>query len=785
MAETKTYGGYEYERQPDGSWKRTRAVGVQVAPGDPYAAPRAAADTRKTTVEANVAEATAPAVIEKTLAEAAAAEAEAGETLRETRLWEDTQERKAVREAFKTDAILRAIRNARRIAQEDGGTGWSSLLSGVPTTSAKKLKTELSPIFGNLAFDRLQQMRDESPTGGAVGSVTERELDLLASTVASLDTSVDLPTFLERLDAVERHFIGMQLTALGLDANSEEGRAAFKNEYGYTGVFDGEAPQDKGALGDAGATQTRGTLPEEYQREHLRYLRDNWGRVDPADYVRFRSALDETFGETPDLNAYAAAVSGYNDLATQGGTPEMLGAVPGSMRDMGAIEQGLNYAAQSTPGAIFANATNALAAGLPARVGGAQDQLELLRESRPIASMTGEIIGSAAGALVPGMAAGRLGGPIMQTFARSPLASEGAHSAIYGAMQDDDMLRGAGYGLGGALAGGAIGRQIGKAFPETFAGGAVRQADEAVPTAAQLKSQAGELYADVAAQGVAAGPEETADALTRARTILASQGRVGGDGRVIIPDGPTKQAYELMESFSGGTMSPTQAQTVRETLGEGLTSNIPKDRRIASLLLEDFDNWAAPVMPGAEQAREVSSRYIRGQQLEGLTDRAIGRGNRLRGSDDAAQVRTLYGQLDERIGQGQAFFDPATAARISNVAQGDGLTNALRWMGKFSPQNVIPGLSQAASVGASAATGNPVPAIAGAVLAGGGLFGRKVSNSRTLRAAREAELTALGGDGYEEMLETARRAAALRGGQLFGGAAGAGASLYGRPEPQF
>lgn len=59
-----------------------------------------------------------------------------------------------------------------------------SLIGG---TDANAIKGALDVIGGNVAFDRLQKMREESPTGGALGAVTERELDLLKSTIASLD----------------------------------------------------------------------------------------------------------------------------------------------------------------------------------------------------------------------------------------------------------------------------------------------------------------------------------------------------------------------------------------------------------------------------------------------------------------------------------------------------------------------------------------------------------------------------------------------------------------------
>jgi hypothetical protein len=790
MSQPQIHNGYYYTQQADGSWRRGQPVAQQM-PANPtfdLERPKALAETAQAQAQAQVATAEAPyapaiaaATAQKTQAEAVKTGFEADAVVQQARKWEDTQERKAMRESLKTDSMLRAIRNARKIAQEDGGTGWSSLLSGVPTTSARRLQSELAPVFANLGFDRLQQMRDESATGGAVGSLTDRELDVLASTVASLDTGVDLNTFLDRLDTIERHFIGMQLNALGVDPTSDEGRKAFKDEYGYTGVFDGEQARDRMGLGDVSATQTRDQIPDEYQQAHLRYLRDNWGNLDPDAYVRFRTGLDETFGLTPDLNAYAAAVPRFNEAAAQQVAPEQLGNVPAPTRGMGALEQGLNYAAQSAPGAAFANATNAFAGGLPAAIGGGQDQLELLREARPYSSMGGEVVGSGLGALALGAGAGLAGGGRLASTLSKPFMSEMGHSAIYGATQDSDPLRGAAFGAVGSAAGSAIGRQIGRAMPETFAPGAVRDADERVSTSEQLREQASDLYANVEAQGVAAGPEATAEMMERARTILAGQGRIGGDGRAIISDGPTKQAYELLESFSaGGTMAPRQAQTVRETLGEGLTSNVPKERRIASMLLEDFDDWSGPVMPGAEEAREVSSRYIRGQQLSGLTDRAVARGERLRGSDPAAQVRTLYGQLDERVGQGQAFFDPATAAKISEVAQGDRFGNAMRWVGKFSPQNVMPALSQGSGAVASAATGNPIPALAAGAVAGAGLFGRKLSNDRTMRAAREAELTALGGAEYQKLLETARQFAATNAGRGLGGASGGLASTMTR-----
>jgi hypothetical protein len=753
-----------------------------IAPVDPRIAP----DVAKTQADAAVATATAPSSIRKAIADATKAEVDAGATLQEMRLYDDAQERKSIRQAFQTDTILGAIRRARKIVQEDGGVGFESLLSGVPTTNAKKLATELSPIFGNLAFDRLQQMRDESKTGGAVGNVSERELDLLASTVASLDTGVDAATFLQRLDTLERHFISTQLNALGVDPDSEEGRAAFKRDYGYTGVFEGETPRGPG-LADPNATQEGLRIPPEYQDAHLRYLRENWGNIDPNGYTRFRAGLDQQFDLTPDLGAYSSFAPTLNEYAAKGGTPEGLGSVPAPTRDLGVVEQGLNKAAQSAPGAFFANVGNATAAGLPAYLGGNQNELELLRQVQPAASMGGEVVGSALGTAALGGFGSVAGGGRLGAMLARPLGSEVVHQGTYGATQDsDNPLRGAGIGIAGSIGGSVLGRQIGKAFPETYAGGAVRSADESVPTVDELKAQSARLYGDVEAQGVQASADQTADLAARMRDILADSGRIGGTGKAIIPDGPTRQANELIESFSGVPMSPTQALTIRETLGEGLTSAVPKERRIASNLLQEFDAWSLPVLPGADEARNVASRYIRGQQLENLTERGLRRGTRQKGNDAADATRTLFGGLDEKIGMGQAFFDPATQRAISKVAQGDPITNALRTAGKFGTQNPLTAAMGGGAAGAAGyAMGGPlVGGALGVGVAGGGNIARNMASKRTLRFADEAGLTALGGDEYLKLIEAARKLAADRAGRAYGGIFGTGAGIATREPTQ-
>lgn len=66
-------------------------------------------------------------------------------------------------------------------------TGYGSYVAFLPNTEARKLKNYLDTIKANVGFDKLQQMRDNSPTGGALGQVSEMENRLLQAVNGALD----------------------------------------------------------------------------------------------------------------------------------------------------------------------------------------------------------------------------------------------------------------------------------------------------------------------------------------------------------------------------------------------------------------------------------------------------------------------------------------------------------------------------------------------------------------------------------------------------------------------
>lgn len=66
-------------------------------------------------------------------------------------------------------------------------TGYGAALSVLPNTDARALNNLLTEIKARVGFDNLQQMRDNSPTGGALGQVSEMENKLLQAVEGTLD----------------------------------------------------------------------------------------------------------------------------------------------------------------------------------------------------------------------------------------------------------------------------------------------------------------------------------------------------------------------------------------------------------------------------------------------------------------------------------------------------------------------------------------------------------------------------------------------------------------------
>jgi hypothetical protein len=101
----------------------------------------------------------------------------------------------------------------RALALSEGGwtTGVAGqALSGIGGTGAHDLDNLVTTIKANVGFDKLQQMRAMSPTGGALGQVSENENRLLQSVMGALEQSQSQDQFqfnLKRLHNVTQDIV--------------------------------------------------------------------------------------------------------------------------------------------------------------------------------------------------------------------------------------------------------------------------------------------------------------------------------------------------------------------------------------------------------------------------------------------------------------------------------------------------------------------------------------------------------------------------------------------------
>jgi len=118
------------------------------------------------------------------------------------------------------------------------------LLGAYATQAKTTLNQLLAQVEANIAFDRLQRMRDESKTGGALGNVSNIELDLLKSTLGSINPDMELDVFLEQLNKVQRHYKNFLAIELGhqveidLSGTDYEGRVeVIENADGTSNIY--------------------------------------------------------------------------------------------------------------------------------------------------------------------------------------------------------------------------------------------------------------------------------------------------------------------------------------------------------------------------------------------------------------------------------------------------------------------------------------------------------------------------------------------------------------------
>lgn len=116
-------------------------------------------------------------------------------------------------------------------------TGFGSYLDNVRGTGANDLAKTLDTVKANLGFIKLQDIRDASKTGGALGAVSDFENRLLQATVANLENSQNSAQLVSNLKYVRAMFTDVEMQGRLSDighrlANGEINQAQAVSEAG-------------------------------------------------------------------------------------------------------------------------------------------------------------------------------------------------------------------------------------------------------------------------------------------------------------------------------------------------------------------------------------------------------------------------------------------------------------------------------------------------------------------------------------------------------------------------
>ncbi len=107
-----------------------------------------------------------------------------------------------------TKNVLDTIEEAKKLIGPTTA-GYGANLARVDGTDAANLAAKLQTITSNIGFEQLQKMRDESPTGGALGQVAVQELEALQAVLGSVkqgQSPAQLKASLDKVATTYRNF---------------------------------------------------------------------------------------------------------------------------------------------------------------------------------------------------------------------------------------------------------------------------------------------------------------------------------------------------------------------------------------------------------------------------------------------------------------------------------------------------------------------------------------------------------------------------------------------------
>lgn len=282
----------------------------------------------------------------------------------------------------------------------------------------------------------------------------------------------------------------------------------------------------------------------------------------------------------------------------------------------------------------------------------------------------------------------------------------------------------------GAAVGGvrSVARTVGNASPETLA-----------PGLDSLRAQANAGYDALRNSDVIVKPQAVNRLAQDVRGYLANQGYSPklqpGIGAVLD---------ELDSSIANGNVTYQHLINLRRIAQNAGKGNVAGGQghlagqivdRIDSFLERLPDNPQDIVSGSPAEAlqtlRQANSAYTRVRKVEALND-AI-----QRGLDNAGpHVGNVEGMISTQLkgllrNQKTARqFTPVEREAIRRIVHGDNLQNVLRYVGKFSPENIIPALAEGLAATGWAFT-NPLAAAGAIGVAGTGFVARRAAGART------------------------------------------------------
>lgn len=321
-------------------------------------------------------------------------------------------------------------------------------------------------------------------------------------------------------------------------------------------------------------------------------------------------------------------------VSRDGGQPYREGTPPES--GVAGMVQG---ALGSDMGAAGINYLNAAGAGIPQMLAGDQG-FDALRNSSPMSSFGGEVLGGVTGALGVGAAFKQAGkavsNPTVARLLLNPLAADTAYGASYGAATADDPLYGA---LGGALAGAG----------GSYVGGKVGQA------LFGLRSPTGVSKLTPGEQSVMGAINKTGPQTVEQALMQADQLGMPATLANVSPE---------VESLTGAAIrrSPTVAGQARQVVGQSSEGQIDRFRSAVGRDLGPIENipqrsedlitqakaTAGPLYdafynaPGADQAYDAVSGLMSRPSMQ----KAVGNAQMLAAEEGLAPPEGSWQSLD-------------------------------------------------------------------------------------------------------------------------------------------